>query len=108
MSVKEGTRPGSKPEGVYVGWDYIRCQGPGWDEIRAGEREVMRWEGEMQKALAATERLAAALNVAYVFLHGGHVERGTMARSGLKPDMNPAAVLAHVKSLLTKDVPALR
>lgn len=107
MSVQYGTRPGSKPQEVYPGWDYIKSEGPGWQEIRKNDREVMRWEGEINKAQAAVDKAALALRVAFVFLHGGHVDRGAMARAELRPDMEPAQVLEHVLKMLPKDVPAL-
>ena len=108
MSVSGGTRPGSSPEHTYPGWDYTRSQGPGWEEIRKSDREVMRWEGEVNQALAKVEKATTALRVAFVFLHGGHVDKGAMAQSGLSPDMEPAQVLAHIKALLPKDIPALK
>jgi hypothetical protein len=107
MSVQHGTRPGSKPTETYPGWDYIKSDGPGWQEIRKNEREVMRWEGEINKAQAAVDKAALALRMAFVFLHGGHVERGSMARSEMRSDMEPAQVLAQIMNMLPKNVPAL-
>ena len=108
MSVSGGTRPGSSPDHNYPGWDYTKNTGPGWEEIRKSEREVMRWEGEVTTALASVDKAATALRVAHIFLHGGHVDRGTMAKSGLSRDMEPAQVLAHVMDLLPKNIPALK
>lgn len=108
MSVSGGTRPGSNPEHNYPGWDYIKSTGPGWEAIRKSERDVMRWEGEVNQALAKVERAATALRVAFIFLHGGHVDRGAMATSGLSTDMEPAQVISHVMDLLPKDIPALK
>jgi len=107
MSVGDGTRPGSDPAHNYPGWDYIQAKGPGWQNIRKSEREVMRWEGEINQALAKVDKAVTALRVAFIFLHGGHVDRGAMAKSGLNPDMEPAQVLNHVMGLLPKDIPAL-
>ena len=107
MSVADGTRPGSKPDQVYPGWDYILCQGPGWKKIRDREREVMRWEGEINTATTSVDRALAALRVAHVFLHGGHVDKGTLAKSGLRVGMEPEQVLAHIQSLLPKTIPAI-
>ena len=104
MSVKNGTRPGTTKKDKYPGWDYMRSSGPKWEEIRADDRETMRWEGGLNQAIEACERSLAALHVAHVMLHGGHVERGTMARSGLKKDADPVKVATHIQGLLPKEL----
>jgi len=104
MSAKTGTRPGTKPDDRIPGHDYLMGKGAGWESIRKDNREVMRYEGEIQSAITSTRKLLDALSVAHLMLHGGHVEKGTMAQSGLRTDMEPAAVIAHVQGLMPSDI----
>lgn len=108
MSVAEGTRPGTMPDQRIPGWDYVRLKSPGWGAINEHPREIMRWEEEIKLATDRVERALTSLKIAHVMLHGGHVEEGAMARSGLRSDMEPAAVIAHIQSLLPTGIPALK
>ena len=108
MSVKTGTRPGSKPTDKYPGWDYVQSQGPGWEAMREVNREVMRWEGGVNTAIAQVDKALTALHVALVMEHGGHVDKGALAKSGLKLSMEPAQVIAHIMGLLPDNIPALK
>lgn len=107
MSVSQGTRPGTKSDANIPGWDHMLSNGPAWEAIRKNPREAMRWESEVRTATDKVEKAAQALRIAHVMLHGGHVEKGALARSGLRPGMEPAAVIAHILSLLPTEIPAL-
>lgn len=108
MSAKMGTRPGTRPEDKIPEHDYHIGVGPGWEAIRKDGREVMRFEGELQRQIIAVQKTLDAWNIAYLLLHGGHVEKGTMARSGLRTDIEPAAVIAHCQGLMPKEIKALK
>jgi hypothetical protein len=108
MSVGDGTRPGSKPDSKIPGWDYMLLDSPGWEAIRNDPREVMRWEGEIRTSTNRVEKALISLKIAFIMLHGGHVEKGALAQSGLRKDMEPAAVIAHIQSLLPTGIPALK
>ncbi len=47
----------------------------------------------MESAAQALELAAARCRVAKLMTHGGHVEKGVLARAGLSPDMDPDQVL---------------
>jgi len=104
VSVKNGTRPGTKPDANIPGSEYVMAIGGKWDKIRSLPRETMRWEGEVQTAIASVEKMKTALEVAYILVHGGHVDKGTMAASGLTKKMTPEKVVEHVKGLMPKNL----
>lgn len=108
MSAKDGTRPGTRPDDKIPNHDYKIGSGPGWEAIRKDGREVMRYEGELQRQIVAVRKALDAWNVAALLLHGGHVEKGTMARSGLRTDMEPAAVIAHCQGLMDLEIKPLK
>lgn len=107
MSVKDGVRPGTKATDKFSGWDYILSQGPGWETLRAKDREVMRYMSALDAFIASLTKARAAAHVAQLMMHGGHVDKGTMALSGLKPGMEPAQVVDHVLSLVPGELKAL-
>ena len=104
MSVKDGTRPGSKPGDNYPGWRYIRSEGPEWEAIRKNSHASSVYENGANVAIASLEKALMACHVAHLMLHGGHVEQGTLARSGVKPSSSPAQIMAHIQGLIPKDV----
>lgn len=107
MSVYTGTRPGTKPTERYPGWDYMKSTGPGWDKLRDEQRLGRLFEDGINKLIATTEKALSALYIAQVMLHGGHVDRGALAKSGLRKDMQPAAVLVHIRRLLASEARVL-
>ena len=109
MAVTHGTRLGSDPRHAYDGWQYTKAVSPAWEAIRKDEREVMRWEGEINKAINACEQAVRALHVGLVLLHGGHIERGALAMAGhMTEDMDPAQVVAHARRLMATEFKPLK
>ena len=107
MSVNTGTRPGTTVGEKYPGWDYVLSKGPGWDVLRKDQRLTRLFEDGVNTAIAATEKALASLYIAQIMLHGGHVDRGAMAKSGLRRDMEPSTVISHIQRLLPDEIKAL-
>jgi hypothetical protein len=79
-------------------------KGPGWEVLRKEQRLARLFEDGTNTLIANTEKALASLHIAQVMLHGGHVDRGTLAKSGLRKDMEPANVVAHIRRLLDAEV----
>lgn len=104
MSVANGTRPGTKPGAVVANADYVKGAGPAWEALQNDHREYVRYENAVKAAAENARKAALALDVAHCLLHGGHVDRGTMARAGVNAKMSPGQILAHAQSLLPNDI----
>jgi hypothetical protein len=104
MAVQTGTRPGTKPNQRIGGWDYVLCETDGWKKIRADDREVQRYDAAIHDACDRLEKALVAANVAFVMLHGGHVDKGMLARCGVRKDMEPSQVIAHIEKLLPTEL----
>lgn len=104
MQAHDGVRPGTKPETNLGGdWKYVKSSHPQFQDILKVDREVMRWESELQAAIAATEQSLARMRLAYLLVHGGHADKGLIAKSGMPLDADPATILqACVASLPTQ------
>lgn len=104
MSVKNGTKPGTKSTQRIPGWDYTFADKPDWVKIRGDDREVQRFNAAVHDACDRFEKALIAANVAHVMLHGGHVDKGLLAKCGIRLDWSPGQVLAHVEGLMPADL----
>lgn len=87
------TRPGTKDIDKIPGWDYIKGSHQKFTAICASDREQRRWEENINAAAEALELAALRCRIAILMTHGGHVERGALARSGISVGQDPEAVL---------------
>jgi hypothetical protein len=104
MAVNMGTRPGTKETQRIPGWDYTLATKPEWVAIRKDDREVQRFNSAVGTACDQLEKALIAANVAHVMLHGGHVDKGLLAKSGIRLDWSPGQVMAHIEGLLPKEL----
>lgn len=97
MSIK----PGTKETDRIPGSDYLRSRHPAFVGICASDREQRRWEETLLATAEALETSALRARIAHLLTHGGHVDRGTMARAGISADMDPDKVL----DVIVRDLP---
>jgi hypothetical protein len=77
----------------------------GYDGIRKVNRDVMRYEGAVLDAIRRTEEALTRMRMAYLLMHGGHIEKGLLARSGISEKLDPARVLELCVADLPGDLP---
>ena len=100
--MNQGIRPGTKPE-TRLGpkFSYVLSESPGYDEIRKVERNRQRYEEVIRVAIGKTRDSLLRMEIAHVLLHGGHVDKSLLAKSGLNVKMDPNKVI----ELCLKDLP---
>lgn len=94
-------RPGTAEGQTIPGFDYVKGRHARFRAICGSDREQRRWEEAVTSAAQALETAALRCRIAMLMTHGGHVERGTLARAGLSADMDPEQIL----DLCTRDLP---
>lgn len=94
-------RPGTAEGQTIPGFDYVRGRHARFRAIQGSDREQRRWEEAVTAAAQALETAALRCRIAMLMTHGGHVERGTLARAGLSADMDPDQIL----DLCVRDLP---
>ena len=105
MQAHDGVRPGTTPEARLGGdWKYVKSSHPQFADITKVDREVMRWESELLAAISSTEQALARMRLAYLLVHGGHADKGLIAKSGLPLDADPGSVLAACVAALPVDL----
>lgn len=103
--MSKATRPGTKDSDRIPGWDYVKGSHPKFAGICASDREQRRWEENLNAAAEALELAATRCRIAILMTHGGHVERGAMARAGIAPGQDPEAILGLCIRGLPTDLP---
>lgn len=91
--MSKATRPGTRDGDKIPGWDYVRGSHPKFTALCASDREQRRWEESLNTAAEALELAALRCRVAILMTHGGHVERGALARVGMTTGQDPEAIL---------------
>jgi len=106
MQAHDGVRPGTQPDARLGGeWKYVKSSHPQFVDILKVDREVMRWESELLAAITATEQALARMRLAYLLVHGGHADKGLIAKSGMPLDADPATILQACTASLPTTLP---